>query len=72
MKWQPIETIPNDCGEVDLYGYTDYDKLEGRLTDCEFIDGVWMYFEDGVMNPVTDIGFNPTHWMPLPLPPVVE
>jgi len=68
--WRDISSAPTDGTEVDLFGYLDYDLLETRLTDCEYKYGNWFYFRDGKMNPVSDIGFNPTHWMPLPQPPM--
>lgn len=68
-EWQPIESAPLDSDGIDLFGWIDYDHIEMRLTDCEFIDGAWHYFCAGEMKHVDTIGFHPTHWMPLPADP---
>lgn len=64
--WLEIETVDLTLESVDLFGYIDYDLIEMRLTDCEQIDGEWHYFCGGILEPITKIGFHPTHWMPLP------
>lgn len=66
-SWQPIETAPLDC-DVDLFGFIAYDLLEMRLTDCEFKDGTWYYFQDGKMWPISQLSFTPTHWRPITVP----
>lgn len=69
-EWKGIESAPTDGTEVDLFGYIAYDKIEMRLTDCEFINGEWHYFSDGKMIPcASEISFTPTHWMPIPEDP---
>ncbi|WP_017522006.1 DUF551 domain-containing protein [Pseudomonas nitroreducens] len=68
-EWLPIDSAPTDSDGIDLFGWIDYDLLEMRLTDCEFIDGVWHYFRCGEMVSIDTIGFHPTHWMPIPAPP---
>lgn len=60
-EWQPIETAPRDGTDVLLY-------LDGRMP-C-----VAGYFRDGWYSfdaPEKALGFfAPTHWMPLPSPPL--
>lgn len=68
-KWLPIETADKQAESLDLFGWIPYDRTEMRLTDCEFINGEWHYFQDGQMLPVSNIDFTPTHWMPLPEDP---
>lgn len=65
--WQPIATAPLDC-DVDLFGFIAYDMIEMRLTDCEFKEGTWYYFQDGKMWPISQLSFTPTHWRPLTVP----
>lgn len=70
MKWQAIETADKTLESVDLFGWIPYDHTEFRLTDCEFIDGEWHYFQAGKMLKCSELDFTPTHWMPLPDDPV--
>lgn len=57
-KWQPIETAPQNSREVLVWtGYVYY--LATRS------DGVWLCAIDG-----TEMAGQPTHWMPLPAPPL--
>jgi hypothetical protein len=70
-NWQPIETAPNHEDERTRYGPTilvwdgncvspaKRDK-QGYFCDLESVD------RDGEWN---DFFPQPTHWMPLPLPP---
>jgi hypothetical protein len=68
--WLPIETVDLSLESVDLFGHIQYDLIEMRLTDCEFIDDKWHYFCAGELLPCDGpIGFTPTHWMPLPEDP---
>lgn len=70
--WHDISTAPLDGTEVDLFGFVDYDKIEIRVCDCEFIDGKWQQFLNGKMvdvnDPTNGIGFTPTHWRPIVKP----
>ena len=66
MDWQPIETAPKDGTYVILM------RLDNELA-CEVCGGSWNLFpkqgEEGLhgFNAWLD---NPTHWMPLPSPPI--
>lgn len=62
-EWKPIETAPKDETWVILYG-----DLWGEPHGCIAFwspDGGWCDSE-AASNPVTDWGWKPTHWMPLP------
>lgn len=73
-EWQPIETAPKDGTNVDLWAkcwraQAD-DFVYQRFTDCWWTKGDsmtgrhehWVGFES--------LSWYPTHWMPLPPPPV--
>lgn len=71
--WRPIETAPETDGDIGAYGetflvwdgcYVSPAKRDGHgnFVDLESVD------RDGDWNPI----YNPTHWMPLPLPPAPE
>jgi hypothetical protein len=64
--WQPIETAPKDqflllCGPS---GYTTTPMVvtTGRMCS-DYHAGRWI---DHANDDLTDWGFEPTHWMPLP------
>lgn len=69
MVWQPIETAPKDrflllCGPS---GYTTTPRV--FVTGCMYSDyhvGRWV---DHANDDLSDWGFEPTHWMPLPEAP---
>lgn len=67
--WQPIETAPTDMTRV-LF-YTPADEETGYLAFMcvSYIDsgGLHTYQIDQ-----WEDGLRPTHWMPLPAPPVVK
>lgn len=68
--WQPIETAPRDGTFVDLWvkewEYTNDTFTTLRLCDCSWEQ------EQGWVNDAGDpLRFCfPTHWMPMPEPPV--
>ena len=69
MVWQPIETAPKDhflllCGPS---GYTTTPLVftTGRMCS-DYHAGRWI---DHANDDLSDWGFEPTHWMPLPDPP---
>lgn len=67
-EWQPIETAPRDNSAVLLY--VPMETIHFVAT--AFWDTVkqdWFVAWTGLDNPRAKV-FNPTHWMPLPSPPV--
>jgi hypothetical protein len=67
-EWQPIETVPMNGTPVLLYLSADYQRSRqhtGRFlpnVPCGVIGGLFGY----------DLPGEPTHWMPLPDPPVTQ
>jgi hypothetical protein len=68
-EWRPIDTLEVSLDSFDLFGWIPYDCFEFRLTDCEFTDGQFWYFQAGEMLKCADLDYTPTHWMPLPQDP---
>ena len=71
-EWRPIETAPKD-EFVLLAGPSGYTTIEtvfttGRMCS-DYHAGRWI---DHANDDLTDWGFNPTHWMPLPKPPALD
>jgi hypothetical protein len=76
MQWQPIETAPRDGRPIDVWLGGDDASPEDLRFYCG--DGEtrrstnWHWFE-GKFRPMTGLKLpvfvQPTHWMPLPLPP---
>ena len=70
-EWQPIETAPTDGDPVLLFG-----RWEGELHDRDDNPGIYQaYYWDGDWYCTGGEYYsayvrNPTHWMPLPKPPV--
>ena len=64
--WQPIETAPRDGTQIlGSWGWSDYNK-EHVCDRTYYADGEWRDPDD------SDYPFSaPTHWMPLPAPPVI-
>lgn len=81
-RWQPIETAPQDGSAVilcwaidaagDLIDWTESPTTAGVFVQvaswCE--DQGWVVYADMISDP--ELHFDPTHWMPLPLPPCKE
>lgn len=66
MNWQPIETAPKDGTWI--WAYWPEAIFEDRQCPA-----VWEYHVDGYRwtDPADSKEFvQPTHWMPLPAPPV--
>lgn len=63
MEWQPIETAPKDGTEFLVFCTDDGHSY---ICFCNYLAG-------GYWNPDAEVGgkLNPTHWMPLPKPPVL-
>ncbi len=68
QQWQPIETCDKSLESFDLFGHIPYDFMQIRLTDCEFKDGEYWYFQAGEMLKCSKLGFTPTHWKPIVAP----
>ena len=71
-EWRPISTAPKD-EFVLLAGPSGYTTIEtvfttGRMCS-DYHAGRWI---DHANDDLTDWGFNPTHWMPLPKPPAID
>jgi len=71
MEWQPIDTAPKET-IVLVYGYWD-----GELNEGDKVPDVWrakfefdLWWIDGGEY-YSQYVRNPTHWMPLPNPPVL-
>ena len=66
MEWQPIETAPKDGTLIIVHTYTGNTTIAWYYKET----GLWPhdepYSEDGEP---CNVGY-PTHWMPLPEPPV--
>lgn len=71
-KWIPISDIPKELLDIppsdiyiDLFGHIDYDQIEVRITNCEFIEGEWHHLDNGCMEPISDLSYEytPTHYM---------
>lgn len=68
MNWQSIETAPKDGRRI-LLGYADSYAEEGCWRPaCAMGSAGWYSSSD---MPYTNVK-HPTHWMPLPPPPVDE
>ena len=68
-EWQPIETAPKDAFVL-LAGPSGYTTIKtvfatGRMCS-DYHKGRWI---DHANDDLTDWGFEPTHWIPLPTPP---
>lgn len=64
-KWQPIYTAPLDSGEP--HYFLVYTNHENTMIACG-MDGK-LILKEGTSFDVSYYG-DPTHWMPLPKPPV--
>lgn len=84
MEWQDISTAPKDGTEVigchiTFYDYDITPTIDGPFT-VKFYKDRWYSSWDGceVIKYMSDFGIEyadimqPTHWMPLPKPPVKE
>jgi len=76
-EWQPIETAPKDGAEIiaygtrrGAYGYTDDVKTWTGVRWGMVCDFSHMAWRETKPRPQYCNGFVPTHWMPLPKPPI--
>lgn len=65
--WLPIETAPKDGTTIDLWT-----KYLQRVADAKWMNGRWVVWgTNGFESPDWEAVFpEPTHWMPLPNPPI--
>jgi len=69
MKWLPIETAPK-TGEEFIIFEPDFEPTVSLAVFLEF-EGEWyLYYADEVLTNECPEGPKPTHWMPMPKPPV--
>ena len=69
MKWQPIETAPEDGTEVLVYVWVSLDQKHDMAV-AAWRKGMWDMFPADVKGKKRWREFGcPTHWMPLPEPP---
>lgn len=68
--WQPIETAPKDETEVLLYCPDDVLPQWSITTGWADNHG-WHLVQTGGYAEDNDVYPNPTHWMPLPKPPML-
>lgn len=64
--WQPIETAPKDGSLILIYAKRG--QAIGFWDDCWKIDLEFVEWEGAAWGTI----YNPTHWMPLPEPPVLS
>jgi len=74
-RWQPIETAPKDGTVLDLWARREQTDKYERLADCHWCGMTdWLGNEydgwDGLSPGLHRTYDNPTHWMPLPEPPI--
>lgn len=65
-KWQPIETAPKDGTDIILARPEDDDCW---YAIAQWWVAGWAFMSGRVGDMPALIGFEPTHWMPLPSPP---
>jgi hypothetical protein len=75
MTWQPIETAPKDGSEIIVHTVHEADEYMDRFIAVQIAfwdrghdssDPMWARPAAWVLQKIGD----PTHWMPLPEPPV--
>lgn len=73
--WLPIETAPKDGTKIDLWARLEGTDIFERVTDCSWQEMAdWTGAEymgwDGLWIHRHRVFTGPTHWRPLPEPPV--
>lgn len=67
-EWQPIETAPKDGTSILVWPYwSDEKPAQVQWRDMKRTPGRWE-----ISTSYFCYGANPTHWMPLPEPPVLK
>ena len=76
MEWQPIETAPKDGTFMILSGYKYNNEWRAAIADVFVMNARWVAYgrwcgryEEWTGSRVDEL-YPPTHWMPLPPPPV--
>lgn len=69
-NWQPIKTAPKDGTPILAYIPCPWDNESPSM--CAVVEWKRMYGRDAVwvLSAYDAFRFNPTHWMPLPEPPL--
>src|SRR5687767_272462 len=67
-KWQPIETAPKDGKEI-LIGWFGYFEPSMHVAFWHGRLSCWCQTHQAF---TTDKNWQPTHWMPLPEPPIAK
>jgi len=69
-RWQPIETAPQDGTQVLVY-YKRYVCNSGVfIAYWNGYKNCWWSFEEDYASVAIKYGNQPSHWMPLPKPPI--
>lgn len=80
MEWKPIETAPKD-GTIILISRPNREAMAAYWSQCPrafagtFSDAnyPWVFLDEtNGTNAMMDGAHGPTHWMPLPAPPVQQ
>lgn len=66
MGWRPIEEAPKDGTSILIYSW------HGQYVVSWDADELWWYVDDNKHGPYPLRGDVPTHFMPLPQPPVTK
>lgn len=61
MEWQPIETAPKDGNDMLIVTHWK-----------DIYVGYWDLMDERFMESEYVVIYEPTHWMPIPKPPVQE
>ena len=69
-KWQPISEAPMDGTVVLLWWDGDFAPL-AHWDGCQWVYKMAQAWPDGMADIIARrlLGYEPTHWMPLPEPP---
>ena len=83
MKWQPIETAPKDGTRILVFGIYGQHGEDYDYRRPEMFVTCWVDDDDPLNPPLSRAGWwldnlgevdashpGPTHWMPLPAPPI--
>ena len=69
MKWQPIETAPKDGRRFLAYEKSDENCVYECWWEPDYLHDEWGCAVGG-WDDDWDLQRDPSHWMPLPAPPV--